>query len=293
MRRRTCLTVALCALTTIAAGSSGQVRADDKSPLTMSPITATFVDTEFATHYTVDAFDLDSKKLTYRWTLELELIDKAGAPNPSLPGSGAAVDLGCDNHGKLTASTDEFIWHHADAPKDNCDHNKMGPSGHQASIVLVVSDGTWACVAEYAGTNNGKSKPAVCKKEDATAPVTIRKAIATVNEAITLEKQALDDLKATPPRLRDAYENTDRGRLKLHEAEDLEVTAGAWSAADTNFDTAWMDDLQLEWNINITNSEHVPKSPLDVDKDQARLEDALKAKEAEVARLQRELRTKH
>jgi hypothetical protein len=136
MTHRAFLAIAACCVLTIGAGAS---RASaEGSPLTMSAIQATFVETEFATHYTVDAFDLNPKKLTYRWTLELELIDKAGAPNPGLPGSGAAVDLGCDNHGKLVATTDEFVWHHADARKDNCDHNKMGPKGHQGSIVLLV-----------------------------------------------------------------------------------------------------------------------------------------------------------
>jgi hypothetical protein len=292
MPRPVRLALAICCVAAVSVGATGLASAAD-SPLTMSPITATFVSTEFATHYTVDAFDLDSKKLTYRWSLELELVDKAGAPSPDLPGSGAAVDLGCDNHGKLTSTADEFVWHHADPPKDNCDHSKMGPSGHQGSIVLVVSDGTWACTAEYGGTNSGKGKDAVCKKEDVTVPGTLRKAIATVDEAVTFEKQALDDLKATPPRLTDAYENTDKGRLKDYAAEDLEISAGVWSLADTNLSSARTNDLELEWNINITHSEHVPQSPLDVGKDQTRLEDALKAKAAEVARLQRELRTKH
>src|SRR5438552_3734274 len=81
------------------------------------------------------------------------------AANPGVPDSHAAVDLGCDNHAKLTDTDDEFVWRHADAPKDNCEHQKMGPKGHQGSVVLVVTDGTWLCTAEYPGTNDGKGQP--------------------------------------------------------------------------------------------------------------------------------------
>jgi hypothetical protein len=37
--------------------------------------------------------------VTVTWTLKLELVDKAGAPDPATPGSGAAVDLGRTNAG--------------------------------------------------------------------------------------------------------------------------------------------------------------------------------------------------
>ena len=36
------------------------------------------------------------------WTLKLELVDKAGTPDPATPGSGAAVDVGCANDGAGT-----------------------------------------------------------------------------------------------------------------------------------------------------------------------------------------------
>jgi hypothetical protein len=34
-----------------------------------------------------------------------------------------------------------------------CAHRKMGPSGHQGIVSVVVNDGAWACAASIRGTN--------------------------------------------------------------------------------------------------------------------------------------------
>ncbi len=133
------------------------------SSIRLSRITATFVAAQFATHYDVSALDLARRPLTYHWTLHLQLVDKPAAANPGEPGSGAAVDPGCNNDGKLTSSAREFIWRHGDASLGGCDHSKMGPSGHQGLVSLVVSDGVWSCTAIYGGTNTGLGPPPSCQ----------------------------------------------------------------------------------------------------------------------------------
>ena len=177
MRRRfaavivpVCLLSALTSCTTANAGS--------KSTLELGPIQAHFVQSEFLTSYRAwvrDGSIAGPLKLTITWTLRLELVDKAGAPDPETPGSGAGVDIGCTNHGDLKntqhvtesqpsaqryASESFFLWHHPDPQNSfppkwyHCDHQLQGPHGHQGLITLEVSDGIWKCVATYKGTHS-------------------------------------------------------------------------------------------------------------------------------------------
>ncbi len=143
------------------------------SSVTLSRITASFQQSEFATHYTANASDSSKRPLTYKWTLKLQLVDKADATNPGTPGSKAAVDSKCNNAGKLTSSTQEFIWKHGDAGLGSCDHAKMGPSGHQGRVTLVVSDGLWSCTATYGGTNSGVGTVSTCKAISAVKKATV------------------------------------------------------------------------------------------------------------------------
>ncbi len=153
--------------------TGGDATAAPTSSVTLSRITATFQQAEFATHYTAQASDRAKKALTFTWTLKLQLVDKAGANNPGIPGSKAAVDGKCNNGGKLTSSTKEFIWKHGDAGLGNCDHSTMGPSGHQGLVTLVVSDGLWSCTATYGGTNSGVGPVSMCKPIATPAKTTV------------------------------------------------------------------------------------------------------------------------
>ncbi|HEX7626668.1 MAG TPA: PKD domain-containing protein [Gaiellaceae bacterium] len=130
------------------------------SPLKVSPIKAVFVAKEFATHYSVVASE-PGAKLTYAWSLKLQRVDVKGG----------AVDAGCTNRGVLTGTTATFVWHHGGTPADHCDHAKMGPSGHEGLLTVVVSDKTWSCTATFKGTNDGTGTAAVCVKgKPAPAP---------------------------------------------------------------------------------------------------------------------------
>jgi hypothetical protein len=145
--------------------------------ISIGSIDAVFVPAMRATRYTVSRFHLNGKaeKVTVTWKLALELVDKAGAPDPGTPGSGAAVDVGCTNAGVGTPNpaatvvepghpTSAFTWHHPDAAdsvppgKYNCDHTDMGLRGHQGLITVVVADKNWSCTATYKGTNSSTNK---------------------------------------------------------------------------------------------------------------------------------------
>src|SRR5579872_2460194 len=97
----------------------------------INPITAVFVPALRETQYSFRLSNYDLS-LTYaeptsvEWSLHLELVDKAGAPDPGSPGSGAAVDYGCNNAGigipepesmkvKPSQTSWTFVWHHPDA----------------------------------------------------------------------------------------------------------------------------------------------------------------------------------
>jgi hypothetical protein len=114
-------------------------------------------------------------QLQEKWTLHLELVDPAGAPDPGEPGATAAVNLGCNNAGvglpahPYVATTrslvGNFFWHHPDLAesippgKYHCNHLDMGPHGHQGLITVVVQDDRWTCTASYKGTNSTSTNP--------------------------------------------------------------------------------------------------------------------------------------
>jgi len=161
-------------------------------PFRLQPIVAYFYPQIFATKYHAESENgYPSRYWThdrvYEWSLRLEIVDKdAGKPYPGLPGSGGAVDLGCTNDGvgiekpvetvDLKAGEDRggwydgkpFEWHHPDAADSDppgryhCNHNDMGPHGHQGVITLVVTEGRYRCVEHYGGTNDGKGGAPSC-----------------------------------------------------------------------------------------------------------------------------------
>lgn len=72
-------------------------------PLTVSvsAISARFVLSEFATHYTVQASDQAGLTLYYSWRLALQLVDKAASTSPLEPGSEAVLDEALTSLGTL------------------------------------------------------------------------------------------------------------------------------------------------------------------------------------------------
>jgi hypothetical protein len=165
--------VACVAFTTVA-----QVSSND--PFYITPIHAEFYqkqfDTEFETHAEL-ATGEKTAHLQFVWSLKLELVDKAAAPDSQMPGSGATVDLGCNNDGdgeqtsevtltaKAFSSASEFFWRHPEAQDSvleglyHCDHELQGPHGHQGSITFTVSDANWKCMATFKGTHSSLSAP--------------------------------------------------------------------------------------------------------------------------------------
>lgn len=135
----------------------------------ISEIHATFIQSEFATHYTVNV-ESGFGPSTVTWSLQLTCVD-SGCPDSTgtLAAPRPDVDPGCDNNGVGTKSayqtllpgsgTSEFVWHHPSAVQDptgtyHCDHAKEGPRGHQGLITVEVSDTHTICEATYKGTNS-------------------------------------------------------------------------------------------------------------------------------------------
>ena len=179
---------AACAAVLVSSGSAAPTKR--YSSIEIGSVEAVFDPAERLTTYSVRRAHWGKPEtVTVTWTLKLELVDKAGAPDPNTPGSGAAVDLGCTNAGvgthepqKTTVAvrvlTTEFVWHHPDADasippgKYHCDHADMGPHGHQGLITVVVADKRWECTATYKGTlsstaaslTNGTASEPKCSK---------------------------------------------------------------------------------------------------------------------------------
>jgi hypothetical protein len=185
-----CIALAASVVAADAGRSGGRAAATE--PLKIGPITATFIPALRQTDYDVKVFgpaaDGHYERAGYRikvaWTLHLELVDPAGAPASGEAGSGAAVDIGCNNagdgspntpsHGYVVGADYEngkpipifgFIWHHPDPAesippgKYHCNHLDMGPRGHQGIITVVVRDSNWKCSASYKGTNSTSRNP--------------------------------------------------------------------------------------------------------------------------------------
>jgi hypothetical protein len=178
--------VPLCLVATFVPSTAAQ--AASKSPIDITPIKATFNQDYFLTDYETTITgepSAVSAHLKIVWSIKLELVDKAGTPDPEMTAmgmpSGAAVDLGCTNHGDLQQTTHvelsdveaakigrltTFLWHHPDAADSvpegwyHCDHELQGPHGHQGLITVAVSVGSWKCVATFKGTHSSLATPA-------------------------------------------------------------------------------------------------------------------------------------
>jgi len=83
-------TLTACAAVLVPVGAAAPPK--PRPTIAIGPIDALFNPAARQTLYTVSRFHLNGKPepVTVTWTLKLELIDKAGAPEPTTPGSGAA-----------------------------------------------------------------------------------------------------------------------------------------------------------------------------------------------------------
>ena len=134
------------------AGAASAVRGVDRArPAVSAGLPLIKVHFEFrveerATHYTVvntgnSAGELDLAHASYVWTLKPPENDTA-----------------CNNDGTLTGIGNEFVWHHGNEgdpiSNDHCNHDgdAIGPTGHQGTVSVEVSDAKWTCTASYTGT---------------------------------------------------------------------------------------------------------------------------------------------
>ena len=113
----------------------------DTTPPVVTPITARFIQSNFATNYVASARDADGDKLTTSWSLATP-----------------AKDPKCKSF--RVASPTTAVWQHGD--KDGCNHAITGPIGHPGTVTYKAADRTWTCTATYVGTVSGVGKPATC-----------------------------------------------------------------------------------------------------------------------------------
>jgi hypothetical protein len=140
------------------------ITASKPTPTSVSiEIIAKFVESEFATHYTVDVEGLTlvamPAKVRYSWNLFIVCVDPGCQAKPASGYIGPALDNACNNSRNVSSTASEFVWHHGD--RNGCNHNWQGHSGHQASIsVEATTPGGigWKCIAHFYGSNSGTSK---------------------------------------------------------------------------------------------------------------------------------------
>jgi hypothetical protein len=113
-------------------------------PPQLNPIDAAFTQSAFSTVYTENATGQD---LRYQWSV-------------SIP-----IDPGCaEGFHPNSPEAYEATWYHADVSEGGpCNHTgndyDATGRGHPGTVTLVVSDGTWSCVATYYGTQGDNGAP--------------------------------------------------------------------------------------------------------------------------------------
>ena len=141
--------VLLMSILTLAGGASATIgsSSSDRSAsagLPLVKIHFEFRTEERATHYTVvntgdSRGSLDLADSDYDWVL-----------------TPPAGDPGCNNHGVLKGQRKEFVWKHGNVgdpiSDDGCDHEEVGPAGHEGTITVELTDEDWSCTATYTGT---------------------------------------------------------------------------------------------------------------------------------------------
>ena len=95
----------------------------------LSPVNATFVEAERATHYVINVTD-PAESATYSWRLQTP------PGNPT-----------CNNFHQDPNKPNEAVWHHANT--DGCTHNGIQ---HLGTVYVTVTTAHWRCTASFFGT---------------------------------------------------------------------------------------------------------------------------------------------
>ncbi len=119
--------------------------ATNVAPPTITPITADFRQPDFATYYTVDV-----------------------TPNPNRPTRSVLWRLippedeqYCTNFRRSASNQEAAVWNHGD--EDGCDHELMGPRGHDGIVEVYVFDGVFGCRVKYLGSVSGTGNAVECE----------------------------------------------------------------------------------------------------------------------------------
>jgi hypothetical protein len=102
----------------------------------LSPVSATFVEAQRATFYTINVTD-PNESATYSWRLQTP------PGNPT-----------CNNFHQLANQPNEAVWHHANT--DGCTHNG---TQHLGTVYVTITTAHWRCTASFFGTLTHKGQP--------------------------------------------------------------------------------------------------------------------------------------
>ena len=102
----------------------------------LSPVSATFVESQRATYYTILVND-PAESATYAWRLQTP------PGNPT-----------CNDFHQLATQPNEAIWHHADT--DGCTHNG---TQHDGTVYVTITTAHWRCTASFFGTLTHTGQP--------------------------------------------------------------------------------------------------------------------------------------
>ncbi len=144
----------LGALTAGCIASGGVGVASAATPPTapkVAPMHANFVQSAFATFYTIEVGVPAGTSVRYEWSLKPPFVDR-----------------GCDTFAQVDLNPASAVWHHGD--QDGCDHTKTGPQGHPGTVTVTITALPFVCTATFLGTETGDGPAATCTDQRPAAP---------------------------------------------------------------------------------------------------------------------------
>ena len=144
-----CQAVGALPTATTAPSAAGATTSTTTAPPSLSPITATFVQSAYSTYYEIKA--TNPAGLSYQWSVSI----------PTDPGCAA----GFKGH---TPSPNGASWYHQDEKEGGpCNHSGADYSpafGHPGTVTVIVTSPEWSCTASYHGTLTGTGSPPQCTR---------------------------------------------------------------------------------------------------------------------------------
>ena len=141
----------LAAVCAVAVGVGIATAATPQAAPKVEPLHANFVQSAFATFYTIKVEAPPGTSLRYEWSLKPPAADPA-----------------CDTFAQVKLNPASAVWHHGD--QDGCDHTKTGPQGHPGTVTVTITALPFVCTATFLGTETADGPAATCVDQRPAAP---------------------------------------------------------------------------------------------------------------------------